>query len=176
MAYFVTDDRLVAVARYFMEKWAVEGLPTTVAGDLKASCAVAAFSTREATFTEVVLMQHRGRTLGVVLLGSLGKETDANGPFSSVAMEGALYSDPGGVAPGAPRAALLLRSVAQARKDVEAARRGQGFHLVRSTEVAGGTLRLEHARGKALYWTYLQPLDEGVTAMVETRSLGGGLL
>jgi hypothetical protein len=154
LAYFVTDDPLPAVARYFAQRWALDGVPTMVSGDMVEVCAVSAVWTVEAELTQVTLSRQRGRTLGLLVRQSLAPrdrphERPPEGGFQ-------------------PRATLVSLPVAEVQRQLESALGQAHFRPVQVSRTPKG-VSLSHARGTERRFTFLASVAADLTAMVESR-------
>lgn len=157
LAYFWTRDPLPTVARYFAERWRLEGLPTFVSGDLRSAAVVAAFETRQGIQRAVILSAQDGRTLGFTVLEDWSLRTP--GLPDQVARR--------------PEGALVAGSLVDAREALGERLRSEGFSLTREsarTTDAGRQHLLVFRRGPDQVIAVLSQLGPDATAVLETRT------
>ena len=175
LAYFLSNDSIAQIARYFVKQWTDEGYPVTQNGDFKAEGIVSAFYTRQGLVRSVVLTQHEGKTLGFTVLKDLWVQEPLARANKLPALEGTLFSqdvvlreDSGGTQ---ARSALLKNTLRGTRELLAKSFAAAGYTLIRESQlkVEGKPHRIvEFARGKEQAVVSLAEVEPGVVAVQQT--------
>ncbi len=173
MAYFLTNDSLDKVGKFFVKQWADEGIPTTIDGNAaEGEVVVSGFYSREGLQRSVVLLKHGKQTLGFTVL----KDVWATEPLSRASriprMEGTLVAqdlvarDDGGGTQS--RSMIWNGNVASAREKFTANLLKEGFKLVRENRVVqDGTVQqvIDFARGAEQLVVTISEIDAQTCAV-----------